>query len=63
MNTHYLCFLRDIYEEILSIEDADKEQINLFHKLKNVKIGKKPEEKIPFVKNARFLLNGIKILN
>ena len=63
MNTHYLCFLRDIYEEILSIEDADKEQINLLHKLKNVKIGGKPEEKKPFVKNARFLLNRIKILN
>lgn len=32
-----MVFLRDIHEEILSIEGAGKEQSKLLHKFKNVK--------------------------
>ena len=41
-------FLRDICKNILSIENADNEQINLFRELSNISKCEKPIEKSLF---------------
>ena len=51
-------FLRDIYTNDLSKENADSEQINLFKMLGNLNKGRKSYEKISFLKNVKTLLKA-----
>ena len=51
-------FLRDIYKNNLSIENADNEQSNLFKRLSNLNKGRKSSEKISFLKNVKMLLKA-----
>ena len=50
--------LRDIYTNDLSIENADKEQNDLFKMFGNLNKGRKSSEKIYFLKNAKILLKA-----
>ena len=43
-------FLRDIYENNLSIKDADNEESSLFKTFGNLNEGRKSSEKISFLK-------------
>ena len=45
-------------QKILSIENADYEQRDLFGVLKNLNKGKKPPEKVSFLKDVRTLLEA-----
>ena len=47
-------FLRDIYKNILSIENADNEQSVLFKIFGNLNKERKSSEKIFFLKNVNF---------
>ena len=49
-------FLRDIYKNILSIENADNEQSILFKIFGNLNKGRKSSEKVFFKKNVKILL-------
>ena len=51
-------FLIVIYTEVLSIEDADKQQSKLFKELSDINKSEKPFENKSFLKNAAFLLDA-----
>ena len=51
-------FLRDIYTNDLSIENADKEQNDLLKIFGKLNKGRKSSEKIYFLKNAKILLKA-----
>lgn len=60
---HYFLLLRDIYERKLQLKEADKEQSNLFHKLKGKDKSVKPAEKIFLkIKQDYFLVQDKKFL-
>ena len=45
VNIHYYCFLRDIHDGYLLLEEADNKQSNFANELKNFKKGTKTLEK------------------
>ena len=51
-----ITFLKDIYANVLSIENADNEQSNLFKELSDLNKGGKQIEKITFAENIGILL-------
>ena len=51
-------FLRDIYTNDLSIENADNEQRGLFKKFSNLNKGRKSYKKTSFLKNVKTLLKA-----
>ena len=51
-------FLRDLYRNKLSIENADNEQSDLYEWFSNLKKGRKSLEKISFLKNVEILLRA-----
>ena len=51
-------FLRDLYRNNLSIENADNEQSDLYEWFSNLKKGRKSLEKISFLKNVEILLRA-----
>ena len=52
------CFLRDVHEGYLSLEEADDEQSNFAAKLKNLDKGKKYIEKEFFLNNLGLLFSA-----
>ena len=51
-------FLRDIYKNVLSIENADNNRSNLFKELINISEGKNPIEKFSFLETAIILFEA-----
>ena len=51
-------FLRDVYTNDLSIENADNEQSGLFKRFGNLNKSRKSSEKVSFLKNVKILLKA-----
>ena len=55
-------FLRDIYKNLLSIENADNNRSNLFKELINISEGKNLIEKFSFLETAIILFEAREIV-
>ena len=51
-------FLRNIYTNNLSVEDADNEQSDLYEMFNNLNKGRKSSEIVSFLKNVKILLKA-----